>query len=377
MARRAQRTVVLLRRQRLEVDTFTPEGDAVAEKGRIKAASRKGLHHARQQWPGMIAGAVVTVVFTSSNPFWVQPLHNAYRSTWFGQHALPESQAMGPTQFVVPFGARTQEQMYVVTTTDFGTKTRLPTPSGRGVGSPTLVNGRQTIIYVDSNGDLRTIAADGTGDARLMSPPKGCDQVRHVASIPHDRNHLVLECRTIDGANDDVIRSHLVVVDLYGSVEHSVDTGFARVEDPAVSPDGKTLAYWASNSTKRSVDGGAIELIGLGASAEWQELVPGPAGTWADPAWSPDGKTLLLRRRAADDNDIYSVDVEGRGSPACLVCGPTRDEKAAWSPNGDSFLFVRKESSSWYRLFVSDTSGHVRATGLESLGMLTPVWSYR
>ncbi|CAA9550583.1 MAG: hypothetical protein AVDCRST_MAG79-2667, partial [uncultured Thermoleophilia bacterium] len=56
-----------------------------------------------------------------------------------------------------------------------------------------------------------------------------------------------------------------------------------------------------------------------------------------DPAWSPDGSTLLVTRRDEDGSALVAIDLE-RGAAAEVV----RDAEAGdWSPDGRSIVFVR------------------------------------
>jgi Tol biopolymer transport system component len=64
---------------------------------------------------------------------------------------------------------------------------------------------------------------------------------------------------------------------------------------------------------------------------------PGPE---TDPAISPDGRTIAYAAREGSDNtDIWMVDVRG-GPPQRVTTNPANDRYASWFPDGSAFAFV-------------------------------------
>jgi len=79
----------------------------------------------------------------------------------------------------------------------------------------------------------------------------------------------------------------------------------------------------------------------------------------ADPAISPDGKTLVYTQIKAKDKSIYSVDFISRGdriSP--LTDGHTTEYQPAWSPD------------SLYIAFTSERDGNSEIYVMTSTGLL-------
>jgi Tol biopolymer transport system component len=243
---------------------------------------------------------------------------------------------------------------------------------------PMLSRDRRTIIYINYvSGTLRTMAADGSGDRPLLtSPPKGCGQITRASWSPVDQSIMVVECRSPRRSD------RLLVIRLDGTVVRRLDTGRKRIEDPMISPDGRTVAYWAHNDPG-GPNGGSIYILAMNGSSEPMQLTDRRVGSDADPAWSPDGTMIAFRRRGADDNfDVYVMRADGSGVRP-VAAGPAVEEKPAWSPDGSELMIISNrdasgEPSKSYDAYVLNADGGTpRPLGLAANVVLAPVWSYR
>jgi Tol biopolymer transport system component len=241
-----------------------------------------------------------------------------------------------------------------------------------------LSNDRRTIIYINYvAGTLRTMAADGSGDRPLIeSWPRGCGNITRASWSPADQSVMIIECRAM-GRPD-----RLLVIKLDGTVVRELKTGQPRIEDPMISPDGRTVAYWARNGAG-GPNGGSIYTLAMDGSSEPVQLTNRKIGSDADPAWSPDGTMIAFRRRGANDNfDVYLMRADGSGVRP-IATGPAREEKPAWSPDGNQVMIISNRDTSGqpaatYDVYVFDVDGGApRPLGLTANVVLTPAWSYR
>ena len=221
------------------------------------------------------------------------------------------------------------------------------------------------------------MATDGTGDRPLFDRlPAGCDSPGHVSLSPVDENILVLQCNQKSGP------TQLMVMTIEGDLVRNLPTGRVRVDDPSISPDGRRVAYWASDAST-GPSGGSIYTVGIEDATGPVALTDRPAGSDADPAWSPDGTSILFRRSGPDgDWDIYQMGSDGRNAQP-FVTGPSRDHKPTWSPDGRQLMMIsnrdaKDQSDTSFDLYLLNADG----TGIKPLGftgheILTPAWWHR
>jgi hypothetical protein len=291
---------------------------------------------------------------------------------------LPTAEPLALHRFVVPRGRDDATQLDLASVSGV-VRPRTLQGSIAGRNSwPVLSADRRTIIYINYvAGNLRTMAADGSGDRALMkSLPRGCGQITRVSWGPADQSILVIECRAA-GRPD-----RLLVIKLDGTVVRELKTDQPRIEDPMISPDGRTVAYWGRDTPGGS-NGGSIYTVAMDGSSEPVQLTNRKAGSDADPAWSPDGTMIAFRRRGSNDNlDVYVMGADGSGVRP-VATSRAVDEKPAWSPDGRQLMIISNRDASGkpdktYDVYVLDLDGGVaEPLGLPAEVVLTPVWSYR
>jgi Tol biopolymer transport system component len=206
---------------------------------------------------------------------------------------------------------------------------------------PALSPDRRSILYLSTNEQqnsaLRVIGSDGSGDRWLFdAPPVGCEKILRPAWNPMDPNEIAAACYNADNTG-----LSLNVIGLDGTLRRTLDVGQDTVDDPAWSPDGSTLTFWAGPST--ALGGGAIYTMAADGESPPVQLTDG-TGSDADPIFSPDGTEIAFRRWNFDatgkntDVDIVVMSVDG-SNVRTLAKHPGNDQDPAWSPDGKQFVW--------------------------------------
>ena len=139
-----------------------------------------------------------------------------------------------------------------------------------------------------------------------------------------------------------------------GAIVH-VTTDDGLEVQPAISPDGKTMAYAAGTSLGvrlflRPVDGGREVPLTKDTTTDQQE-----------PQWSPSGASILFLARGGVDTVAAGL---GGGTAVTLITGSSGAAgpiaiqgvtTATWSPDGHRILFVRRDSLIAYTVVTGET----------------------
>ncbi|MFQ5546846.1 MAG: Tol-Pal system beta propeller repeat protein TolB [Woeseia sp.] len=129
----------------------------------------------------------------------------------------------------------------------------------------------------------------------------------------------------------------LVVSDSDGENEQSVMESTDPIMSPAWSPDSRRLAYVSFEGDKSSV---FVQTLRTGNRIK----ISGRAGINGAPAFSPDGRRLVLTLGGADGNlDIYVMDMASR-DVSRLTTNRAIDTEGSWSPDGAQIYFTSDRS---------------------------------
>jgi TolB protein len=210
------------------------------------------------------------------------------------------------------------------------------------------------IAYVTADGQVRTIAPDGSGDGRLSPPDTGFYTWPTWAP---DGKKLVFS--GVLGESTDDIEVILFEADVRTGVTtrvHSGPIGFAGLlaEDvvhyPIWSPDGRHLAFIASKEEgltllldDRTDDKSPVELLGDGP-------------LWLN--WSADSRYLLAHR--AEQHlliDVESKEPAGGYAITTMRQFTDRYRVPAWSPLDNRFAYVERDGVGDHVIFVGTPDG--------------------
>lgn len=116
-------------------------------------------------------------------------------------------------------------------------------------------------------------------------------------------------------------------------VDDSANVQARLIRYPAMSPDGKRVAFTAFNKLY------VMNLAASGAAGKPRRVTNFSVGEFM-PAWSPDGNYLAFVTWARDGGHIYRVDAEGRAQPQQLTRRAAYYAYPTYSPDNSKIVFV-------------------------------------
>ncbi|MEA2129485.1 MAG: TolB protein [Solirubrobacteraceae bacterium] len=206
----------------------------------------------------------------------------------------------------------------------------------------------------DGNGDVYTMAGDGSAQTRLTNTGA------HAAAWSPDGTQLafsrVASISTM--ASDGSAQAALT-----NSDDH----------DPAWSPDGTRIAF-------ARLQDGNFEIYTMARDAPaLTRVTDNNAAYDIEPAWSPDGTRIAfssVRDSSPRDGnyEIYTIAVDGSGLTR-LTNNATRDNAPAWSPDGTKLAYSSfRDGNEEIYTIASDGSAQTRLTN-NATDDYAPAWS--
>jgi TolB protein len=123
---------------------------------------------------------------------------------------------------------------------------------------------------------------------------------------------------------------------------------------PNWSPDGSKLAYCTDDDLAPPRKNDADIVVIDVDTRRTRTLITGGVNTY--PAWSPDGKRLAFRRMLGEMNsEVFVANADGSGARN-LTNHPAFDGWPAWSPDGTRIAFASNRNSS-YQIFMMNADG--------------------
>jgi Tol biopolymer transport system component len=219
----------------------------------------------------------------------------------------------------------------------------VPLPTGPNVN----VSG--TIAFA-LRGDVYVLSGKGyvplTSDGRSHQPSISTDG----RTVFFSRIEEIEGKRLVDG---QVVPAHLRFSNIVsrssqGGSETVLVTGLVRSADgfhvvtwfdsPTVSPDGKRVAVVADNGD------GYSDLVLYDALTGKQPIILSQGSNLADPAWSPDGKTIAVTSYTLGTPRLLLVAADGRTSiPMTTADG--EPYRASYSPDGQWLVYTLRHDN--------------------------------
>jgi TolB protein len=150
----------------------------------------------------------------------------------------------------------------------------------------------------------------------------------------------------------------LIVADQDGFNEHKIMESTDPIMSPAWSPDSRRLAYVSFEGDRSSI---FIQTLRTGNRVQ----VSSRAGVNGAPAFSPDGRKLVVTLSDADGNlDIYTLDINSRQTKR-ITTHRAIDTEGSWSPDGSHIYFTSDRSGGPQIYRVSSNGGSAERVTFE------------
>jgi Tol biopolymer transport system component len=165
---------------------------------------------------------------------------------------------------------------------------------------------RRWDLTPDGESDIWVMNADGTGQRNLTADQGRTNQTDPAWSpkLAGGGYRIVYSSQT----NQPDGQAHLFSMAADGTDKRQLTTGDVWDDEPAWSPDGTTLVFARYSSTGYE----GLHLMSATGGNERRLMMTAPSLAQFSPAWSPDGKLIAFRTKHEDDlYQVYTVRADG------------------------------------------------------------------
>jgi eukaryotic-like serine/threonine-protein kinase len=145
-------------------------------------------------------------------------------------------------------------------------------------------------------------------------------------------------------------RRQLIWFDRSGKELSKLGAEQAIAADPAISRDGRRLAFWRSMNGRADI--WTLDLVrGASTRLTFEE------GNKYGPIWSPDASRIAFQSDPKGVFDLYWKSATGNGTEELLLSTPQSKTPTDWSPDGRFLLYRNGDSASGYDLWAIPVDG--------------------
>lgn len=117
----------------------------------------------------------------------------------------------------------------------------------------------------------------------------------------------------------------------------------ARLADPQISPDGKTIAVVVSRSNFEE-NRSDTQLVAVDVASKRQSILTRDRRSVAQPRWSPDGARLAFLAAIDGKPQVHILSLSG-GDAVILTKAPQGVQQYSWSPDGRQIAYVTTDEA--------------------------------
>jgi TolB protein len=164
--------------------------------------------------------------------------------------------------------------------------------------------------------------------------------------------------------------SHIDVMNVDGTSQHTISGEIDFAGFPAWSPDGESISFAGIDSASANFRN---QIYSVKPDGSDLHLLVSTAGSATFSAWSPDGRWLAITDfESATRQGIYIVDVANGGMTYVPVpIGDRLDNYIAWSPTSDQIAYTASD-----HLYILDVTHLLNVELLEEMNRVSaPRWS--
>jgi Tol biopolymer transport system component len=219
----------------------------------------------------------------------------------------------------------------------------------------TADGGPWQLTVVDQNGAGRRVIADGI---TLQEREEQFSQPSAISWSP-DSQRMTYAADTPGG-------TAIFVADVDGGSTRITDPALKAI-DPAWSPDGRSIVFVSERST-------TLHTVAPDGSAEHELASLKDIVLWPD--WSPDGSLIAVSSASTQQLDIFTVSADG-STVTNVSHDPSDEFSPSWSPDGGRLAWARAPADESARAYVVVGSRDgTRVVELRTPADLAPpVWS--
>jgi Tol biopolymer transport system component len=157
---------------------------------------------------------------------------------------------------------------------------------------------------------------------------------------------------------------------------HQVTNASGGACQPTWSPDGKRIAFTTPcKGPSIYYSGGTLKIIQLADSTitDLPVKTPGIGGAF-DPAWSPDGETLLYTAVLGEKTEIRAINLMNL-EVSILANQGTKNAQPAWSRDGKFISYIFNNDQNWEALWYMRPNGESKELLARSERFSEPTWA--